>query len=230
MRLLVEHYQGLARSLAIRSARPRDELDDLVQVAMYGLYRAIERFDPDRGVKFSTFGWSTIAGELKRHHRDRTWAVHVPRHLQEVYLRVTATVEELTHELGRPPTIAEIAVRSGDDEGDVLEAFDARHARHTTSLDVPIGDQPTVELPTVDRGLDDVDDRDLLRTLLDRLPDREREVLVLRFFEERSQSDIARRVGCSQMHVSRILSASIERLRQLAGFELSGGLARRRAG
>lgn len=218
---LLERYQGLARSLATRAARPSDELDDLVQVAMLGVLNALERYDPDRGVEFTTFAWATVQGELKRHHRDRGWGVHVPRRLQEAYLRIAAAVDEMSQELGRKPTLTEIADYTDDDEELVIEALEVRWARRPASFDAGIGDsrdrgwEPVVE----ERGFAAVDEHSFLASLLPRLSDREREVVELRFGENLTQAQIAARVGCSQMHVSRILSRALERLREWVDIE-----------
>jgi RNA polymerase sigma-B factor len=221
---LVEQYQGLARALAIKSAGPRDEVDDLVQVAFLGLIRALERFDPNRGFAFSTFAWATISGELKRHHRDHSWDVRVPRSVQESYLRVAAASEALLTELQRPPTIAELAERCGDDETLVIQALEARHARSVRSLDVPVGPEGTasIDVPITDAMPELIDDRDLIQNLLGRLPERDRTIVQRRFFDRWTQAEIAENVGCSQMHVSRLLSHSLARLRQMAELELSG--------
>ncbi len=218
---LVERYQGLARSLAARAAKPSDELDDLIQVAMLGVLNALERYDPDRGVEFTTFAWATVQGELKRHHRDRGWAIHVPRRLQEAYLRVAAAVEELSQELGRQPTIGEIAEYTGDEEDMVIRAIDVRSARRPASIDIRVGDNRDLawEPGAEDRRFATVDEHSLLSALLPRLPDREREVLELRFVQNLTQAQIASRVGYSQMHVSRILSRALERLREWVEIE-----------
>lgn len=221
---LIDHYQGLARSLAVKAAGPRDDLDDLVQVAFLGLVRALERFDPDRGFAFSTFAWATVSGELKRHHRDHTWDVRVPRSVQESYLRVAAASEVLLAELQRPPTVAELSERCGDDEALVIQALDARHARAVRSLDVPVGPDRTgsIDVPTFDATPDAIDDRDLIHNLLGRLPERDRTIVQRRFFDRWTQAEIAEDVGCSQMHVSRLLSHSLARLREMAELELAG--------
>lgn len=218
---LVERYQGLARSLAARAAKPSDELDDLIQVAMLGVLNALERYDPDRGVEFTTFAWATVQGELKRHHRDRGWAIHVPRRLQEAYLRVAAAVEELSQDLGRQPTIGEIAEYTGDEEDMVIRAIDVRSARRPASIDIRVGDHRDLawEPGAEDRRFAAVDEHSLLSALLPRLPEREREVLELRFVENLTQAQIAARVGYSQMHVSRILSRALERLREWVEIE-----------
>ena len=229
---LVDRYQGLARSLALRSAGPRDDVDDLVQVAFVGLLLALERFDPHRGFAFSTFAWATVSGELKRHHRDRTWDLRVSRAVQETYLRVAGATEALTAELQRPPTVAELAERCGDEESLIIQALDATHARVARSLDAPTGPDGsgTIDLPVVDAGPEAVDDRDLVLNLLARLPDRDRAVVQHRFFDRWTQAEIADHVGCSQMHVSRLLSHSLARLREMAQLELSGVSRGGRAG
>lgn len=218
---LLERYQGLARSLAARAAKPSDELDDLIQVAMLGVLNALERYDPDRGVEFTTFAWATVQGELKRHHRDRGWAIHVPRRLQEAYLRVAAAVEELSQDLGRRPTIAEIADYTGDEEDLVIRAIDVRSARRPASIDIRVGDNQDLawEPGAEDRRFAAVDEHSMLAALLPRLPAREREVLGLRFVQNLTQAQIASEVGYSQMHVSRILSRALERLREWVEIE-----------
>ncbi|MBW3613730.1 MAG: sigma-70 family RNA polymerase sigma factor [Actinobacteria bacterium] len=218
---LLQRYQGLARSLAARAAKPSDELDDLIQVAMLGVLNALERYDPDRGVEFTTFAWATVQGELKRHHRDRGWAIHVPRRLQEAYLRVAAAVEELSQDLGRQPTITEIADYTGDEEDLVIRAIDVRSARRPASIDIRVGDSQDLawEPGAEDRRFAAVDEHSLLAALLPRLPAREREVLELRFVQNLTQAQIASEVGYSQMHVSRILSRALERLREWVEIE-----------
>lgn len=213
---LLDAYSGLASALASRMARRREDLEEVTQVAMLGLLRAIDRFDPDRGIRFSTFAWATIKGEIKRHHRDRTWAMHVPRGLQEQYLRTAAAVDELTQELGRSPTIAEIAARTGDGEEAVIDAIEVRHAHSLLSLDAPTGESDEASgfnLGAGDDGLDDVDERDLLSPLMARLDPRSRRILHLRFVEDMTQAEIAADVGLSQMHVSRLLAQSLKQLR-----------------
>jgi RNA polymerase sigma-B factor len=219
--LLLDRYQGLARALATRSARPADDLDDLIQVALLGLLHALERYDPDRGVEFTTFAWATVQGELKRHHRDRGWGIHVPRRLQEAYLRTAAAVDELTQDLGRQPSLDEIAALTGDDVELVIEALEVRSVRSITSFDAGRGEGGDHSL---DPGADDpgfvgIDERSLLAALLPRLADREREVVELRFLHEWTQLQIAERIGCSQMHVSRLLSRALDRLREWVEIE-----------
>jgi RNA polymerase sigma-B factor len=185
---------------------------------MLGLLHAIDRFDPHRGLSFTTFAWSTISGELKRHFRDRTWGLHVPRVLQERYLEVLAAVDELRHEVRRSPTIAEVAERTGLREEDVIEAMDAGGAHRLASLDAPMADGRTAgsTLGGDDDGLRQVEGRELLAKLLPRLSDRDRLILRLRFDDGLSQAEIGERVGLSQMQVSRLLAQSLARLRSWA--------------
>jgi len=230
--LLLERYQGLARALATRSAKPSDDLDDLVQVALLGVLSALERFDPDRNIEFTTFAWATVQGELKRYHRDRGWAIHVPRRLQEAYLRTAAAVEDLHQELGRQPSLGEIAKRTGDEEELVIEALEVQGARRPGSLDARWSDDsgPAWEPGAIDGSFVEVEERSLLSSLLPRLAPREREVLQLRFLEEWTQAQIAERIGCSQMHVSRLLTRALARLREWVEIENLGVVRRPRPG
>ena len=220
---LIEAHLGLAEYLARRFANRGEPLDDLVQVASLGLVKAVERFDPERGLEFTTFATPTIVGELKRHFRDKGWAVRVPRRVQELHLRVTRVVEDLSLELGRSPTIAEIAHRSGTTEDEVLEAMDAGSAYRSASLDAG-GSDPDDErgqglLATLgenDPELARAERRAALGPLISSLPEREQVMLYLRFYEGLTQSEIAKRLGISQMHVSRLLSRSLQQLRELA--------------
>lgn len=218
---LIEAHLGLAEYLARRFSNRGEPLDDLVQVASLGLVKAVERFDPGRGLEFTTFATPTIVGELKRHFRDKGWAVRVPRRVQELHLRVTAVVDELQLELGRTPTVAEIAVRAGTSEDEVIEAVDAGSAYRSTSLDAGRGDDEESpgllgQLGEVDPELIRAERRAGLSPLMAQLPDREQLMLYLRFYEGKTQSEIASRLGISQMHVSRLLSRSLEQLRELA--------------
>ena len=235
--LLLDRYQGLARALALRSATPADELDDLIQVALVGILAALDRYDPDRGVEFTTFAWATVQGELKRHHRDRTWGVRVPRRLQEAYLRTAVAVDDLRQELARQPSLAEISARTGDDEETVIQSIEVRSARQPGSLDArraadtdAAGWEPGVDEPAYGA----VDERSLLGALLPRLSTQEREVVELRFLEEWTQAQIAERLGCSQMQVSRLLARALDRLRSWAEIEeraiVRTPVARRRLG
>lgn len=219
---LVQAHLGLAEYLARRFANRGEPLDDLIQVASLGLVKAVDRFDPSREVEFSTYATHTIVGELKRHFRDRGWAIKAPRRMQELYLRLTGVIASLGQELGRSPTIAELASEVDASEEDVLEALEAGQAYRFASLDAPAGggeaDGETVgsRIGDVDPDLDDVERRATLSPLLARLPPRQRLILQLRFFEGLTQSEIARRLGISQMHVSRLLARSVAQLRAAA--------------
>lgn len=213
---LVHAHVGLAASLAARFSTRNENADDLQQAALVGLLHAIERFDPRRGVQFTTFAWATISGELKRHFRDRTWGVRVPRRLQELYLATAEATDALTHLLGRSPTVPEVAERVGCSEEDVLEALEARTAYRLASIDAPVGDDDNdagMQIGGADDGFGRVEHRAVLERLISRLPARERLIIHLRFNEELTQAEIAERVGVSQMHVSRLLSASLQKLR-----------------
>ncbi len=193
-------------------------------MASLGLVKAVERFDPARGLEFTTFATPTIVGELKRHFRDKGWAVRVPRRVQELHLRVTGVIDDLQLELGRSPTVAEIAVRAGTSEDEVIEAVDAGSAYRSSSLDASRGDDEESpgligQLGDLDPGLARAESRAGLNPLLAELPQREQLMLFLRFYEGKTQSEIAKRLGISQMHVSRLLSRSLDRLRELAQAE-----------
>jgi RNA polymerase sigma-B factor len=217
---LVEAHLGLAEYLARRFANRGEPLDDLVQVASLGLLKAVDRFDPERGVEFSTYATHTVVGELKRHFRDKGWAIRAPRRMQELYLRLGKVVASLGQELGRSPTISELAVETEVSEEEVLEALEAGQAYRFTSLDAPTGDGDGDTLASRlghnDPGLIDAERRATLSPLLSRLPEREQMILQLRFFEGLTQSEIARRLGISQMHVSRLLARSVAQLRTAA--------------
>ena len=218
---LIEAHLGLAEYLARRFANRGEPLDDLVQVASLGLVKAVERFDPERGLEFTTFATPTIVGELKRHFRDKGWAVRVPRRVQELHLRVTRVVEDLSLEFGRSPTIAEIAERSGTTEDEVIEAMDAGSAYRSASLDAGGGDADDerqgllATLGELDPELARAERRAALGPLIASLPEREQVMLYLRFYEGLTQSEIAKRLGISQMHVSRLLSRRLPPLREL---------------
>jgi RNA polymerase sigma-B factor len=192
-----------------------------VQVASYGLLKAVDRFDPDRGVEFSTYATHTIVGEIKRHFRDRAWAIRAPRRMQELYLRLGKVVGTLGQELGRSPTIAELANDLAVSEEEVLEALEAGAAYRFSSLDAPnAADDDTQSLAArlgeEDARFTDADDRATLYPLLVQLPPREQRLIQLRFFEGLTQSEIAARLGISQMHVSRLLARSVAQLRAAA--------------
>jgi RNA polymerase sigma-B factor len=218
---LIEAHLGLAEYLARRFANRGEPLDDLVQVASLGLVKAVERFDPGRGLEFTTFATPTIVGELKRHFRDKGWAVRVPRRVQELHLRVTRVVDDLALEMGRSPTVEEIAKRAGTTEDEVIEAIDAGSAYRSTSLDAGRGDDDDSpgllgQLGAIDPEMASAERRAALGPLIAELPEREQVMLYLRFYEGMTQSEIAKRLGISQMHVSRLLSRSLQRLREVA--------------
>jgi RNA polymerase sigma-B factor len=216
---LVERYLPLARSLALRYQRSSEPLDDLMQVASLGLVKAIDGFDSDRPVAFSSYAVPTILGEIKRHFRDRTWAVRVPRGLQEMSARVDRAIGELSENMLRQPSVAEIAVRLGVDEEDVLEALQAGNAYRSVSFETPrtVGDDDAATLADAvgadEPGFERAECRATLATLLAAISPREQEVLRLRFEEDMTQAEIGARVGVSQMQVSRIIRQAITRLR-----------------
>jgi RNA polymerase sigma-B factor len=223
---ILEAYLPLSYHLAQRFRNRGEPMDDLAQVAALAMVKAIERFDPDRGVRFSTFAVPTIVGELKRHFRDRVWAVRVPRRLKDLRVTMAAEISDLGQVLCRSPTIAEIAERLGVSEEEVIEVVEAGAAFRTESL-TPValdGSDDAADdagwvaaaLAVHDRSADLVDDHDELRRLLDALPERERTIVYLRFFEGLTQSQIATQVGVSQMHVSRLLQRSLIKLREAA--------------
>ena len=217
---LVHDNRGLAERLALRFAGRGQPLDDLRQVAYLGLVLAAGRFDPDRGVAFTTFAHATIAGELKRHFRDHAWHLHVARPVQELYLSVRDAAERLTHELGRTPTPGEVASVLGVPEERVVESLEARSALRVDSLDaVRDGDDDPSwrDRAAVEPGYETVEERSWLVPALSALPERERHILKLRFVDGLPQSAIAARVGISQMHVSRLLARSLRTLRAAAG-------------
>jgi RNA polymerase sigma-B factor len=220
--MLVERFLPLARQLARRYQRPEEPFDDLFQVACLGLINAIDRFDLDRGVAFSSYAVPTIVGEIKRYFRDRTWSVRVPRDLQELTLKVDRTVSELTVRLHREPTVAEIAAAVGVAEEDVLEALEASGAHRAASLDEPrhidddSGDNLADFLGMEECGFACAEDRATIAVLMRALTPRERTVLLLRFAGDLTQAEIGERVGISQMQVSRIIRQAVARLRAYA--------------
>ena len=218
---LIEAHLGLAEYLARRFSNRGEPTDDLVQVASVGLLKAVDRFDPERAVEFSTYATHTIVGELKRHFRDKGWAVRAPRRMQELYLRLGKIVANLSQELGRSPTIQELATEAQVSEEEVLEALEAGQAYRFASLDAPSpGDDDNDSMMSVlgeeDASLVDAEHRAALSPLLSKLPQREQTIIHLRFFEGLTQSEIASRLGISQMHVSRLLARSLAQLRTAA--------------
>jgi RNA polymerase sigma-B factor len=219
---LVSRFLPLARQLARRYQRGGEQLDDLNQVASLGLLKAIDRFDPARQTAFSSFAVPTILGELKRHFRDRGWSVRVPRDLQELAVKLEPTSEALLRELGRAPTLAEIAVRLDTSVELVQEAREAAAAYRAVSLDRPRDDDDDGADPlghavgAEDPGFAVAEDAATVERLMRVLSEREREVLRLRFAEDLTQAEIGARVGVSQMHVSRIIRQAVARLREAA--------------
>ena len=216
---LVAMFQPLAEYFARRFAGRGEPVEDLKQVANIGLLSAIDRFDPAREVRFSTYAAATILGELKRHLRDKAWAIRVPRPLQELGLRMNRVMPQLSQELGRSPTIHELAERLDAAPEDVLEAMDAAQAYSTASLDAPVGEgerSPMETVGGVDPSFELVERWSAIAPAIKDLPERERRVLYLRFFAGMTQSEIADDIGVSQMHVSRILSNTLELLRATA--------------
>jgi RNA polymerase sigma-B factor len=215
---LVKRFLPFARKLALRYIHSREPLDDLVQVASVGLLNAIERFEPGRGKKFTTFAAPTIVGELKRHFRDKGWSVHVPRDLQERALGVSRHTERLSALLGRSPTLNELSEALACSVEQVMEAIDAAHNYHPASLDAPIvhdDDDRSALADTLggeDIGFELAEEREALATSWASLSEVEREVIGLRLVGELTQREISQRIGCSQMHVSRLLRRSMIRL------------------
>jgi RNA polymerase sigma-B factor len=220
---LIESHLGLVEYLARRFAGRGEPLDDLIQVATIGLVKAVDRFDPERGVEFSTYATPTIVGELKRHFRDKGWAVRVPRRLQELNLRLGGVINQLSQELRHSPTVAEIAKAAGATEDEVLEALDSAHAYSLISLDAGSSEEGLSyheQIGGEDEALEALEDRVSVAPLLRKLPPRERRMLHLRFFKGLTQSQIADELGISQMHVSRLLAKTLATLR--AGLEDEG--------
>ena len=217
-RELIERYMPLARSLALRYRRASEPLDDLIQVASIGLVKAVDRWDPDRGLAFSSYAVPTILGELRRYFRDSTWDVRPARDVQELCLAVEEARDELWLELGRSPTVTDLAERVGRAPEEVMEALQASDGRSLRSLDAPVHEEEGGSasagdlIGSADPEYERVEAGATLEQLTSILDDRAREILRLRFEEDMLQSEIAARVGCSQMHVSRILRSSLERL------------------
>lgn len=216
---LVQLHMPLVEYLARRFKGRGEPLDDLVQVASMGLLKAIDRFDPERGVEFSTYATPTIVGELKRYFRDRGWAIRIPRRLQEIGLQLAKVVPKLSQELGRSPTVADIAKRTGLSEEEILEAMNASQAYSLVSLDAPTGEDGSDSMSRLgaeDESLELFEEWSSVAHLLERLPTRERRILYLRFVTGQTQSQIAEQLGISQMHVSRLLAKTLVQLREQA--------------
>ena len=216
---LVQMHLPLVEHLARRFRNRGEPLDDLTQVATIGLIKSVDRFDTERGVEFSTYATPTVIGEIKRHFRDKGWAVRVPRRLQELRLSLTTATAELSQRHGRSPTVHELAEKLGISEEEVLEGLESANAYSTLSLDVSEGgdeDSPAVadSLGSEDEALEGVEYRESLKPLLEQLPAREKRILLLRFFGNMTQSQIADEIGISQMHVSRLLARTLSQLRE----------------
>jgi RNA polymerase sigma-B factor len=215
---MVERYMPLARSLALRYRRASEPLEDLVQVAAMGLLKAVDRWDPDRGLAFSSYAVPTILGEIRRYFRDATWDVRPARDLQELCLSVEEARETLWGALGRSPTVADLAERLGRSPEEIVDALQASEGRTLRSLDAPMLEDDGASASVgemvgeADAGFDRVDAQLTVERLTAVLDPRAREILRLRFHEDMLQSEVAERVGCSQMHVSRIIRASLDRL------------------
>src|SRR5437763_15277038 len=218
---LIEQYMSLVRSLARRYAYRGEQLEDLVQIGAIGLIKAIDRFDLDRGVELTTYATPNIIGEIKRHFRDKGWSVRVPRGLQELNVQLSRLMEQLTVQLGRSPTIPELAKASGSTEEEVLEALESGRAYSSLSLSSGGGGgdgdddlDPLESIGTEAHQYEVSEDRAVLAPGFKALDERERRILQLRFFDGLTQSQIAQEVGISQMHVSRLIRRSLEKIRE----------------
>lgn len=213
---LIERHLPLVTFMARKFADRSEPLDDLIQVGTIGLIKAIDRFEISKGFEFSTFATPTIVGEIKRHFRDKTWAVRVPRRLQELGASVTKVTNELTQKLDRSPTPKEIAKHLGITVDEVAEALESNSAYSTISLDITSDTSTSIRdtFGALDEALEGVEYRESLKPLLAQLEDREKRILQMRFFENLSQSQIATELGISQMHVSRILNKVLSHLRE----------------
>ena len=213
---LIERHLPLVTFMARKFADRGEPLDDLIQVGTIGLIKAIDRFEISKGFEFSTFATPTIVGEIKRHFRDKTWAVRVPRRLQELGASVTKAINELTQKLDRSPTPKEIAKHLGITVDEVAEALESNSAYSTISLDITSDTSTSIRdtFGALDEALEGVEYRESLKPLLAQLEDREKRILQMRFFENLSQSQIATELGISQMHVSRILNKVLSHLRE----------------
>ncbi len=216
---LVRLHLPLVEHFARRFLNRGEPFDDLLQVGTIGLIKAIDRFDLERGVEFSTYASPTIVGEIKRHFRDRGWAIRVPRRLQELRITITTATAELTQDLGRSPTVSELALRVGVSDEEILEGLESANAYSTLSLDAPdSGDDSALSMIDVigeeDEALAHVENRETIKPLLEALDPRDKHILTLRFFRGMTQSQIAAEIGISQMHVSRLLARTLAELRE----------------
>jgi RNA polymerase sigma-B factor len=216
---LIEMYLPLAEYLARRFRNRGEQLDDLTQVANLGLIKSVDGYDVSRGAAFTSYAIPMIVGELKRHFRDKGWDVRVPRRLQELRLEITKATSDLAQQLGRSPTVADLASHLSVSEEEIIEGLDSSHAYRALSLHAPVaGEEATTELVDllgdVDRDMENVEDREALRPLIAKLPVREQKIIAMRFFGNMTQSQIAAELGISQMHVSRLLSHALGVLRE----------------
>lgn len=225
--LLVLHHQRLVRSIATRFLGAGEALEDLIQVGNIGLINALDRYNPAQGTRFSTYATPTILGEIKRHFRDKAVGIKVPRWLQELHHATRKASQALTQELGRLPTIGEIAERLGVSEEEVVEALESGEASNLISLDTHLESHGTIDSASlldlvgrVDKTLHDFETYGDLRTAIEALGPREREVIALRFFDEMSQAKIAKKLNISQMHVSRLQQRALKRLREMLSDEI----------
>ena len=218
----IEAFLPLSKSLARRYHRGEEPLDDLEQVAAVGLLKAIDAFDPDRGSAFASFAVPTIVGELRRHFRDKGWAIRVPRDLQELALNVQKTTTTLSTQLGRQPTVAELSELLGRSDEEVLEAREALRAMRPASLDQPTSssadedDVPLTRFGSIDPEFQRCEDATTLGQLAADLPERERRILALRYGSDLTQTEIGEQLGISQMHVSRLLRRTLDELERRA--------------
>ena len=232
---LVHLHLPLVEHFARRFLNRGEPFDDLLQVGTIGLIKAIDRFDTGRGVEFSTYATPTIVGEIKRHFRDRGWAIRVPRRLQELRLAISSASAELLQELGRSPTVSEVAARLEVSEEALIEGLESANAYSTLSLDAPDSSEDSAvrmidTLGEDDAALEHVENRETIKPLLAQLDPREKHILTLRFFRGMTQSQIAQEIGVSQMHVSRLLARTLARLREsLEDGSADGGTADRTA-
>jgi RNA polymerase sigma-B factor len=216
---IIELYVPLAQYLARRFRNRGEQLDDLIQVANLGLIKSVDGFDPVRGAAFTSYAIPMIVGELKRHFRDKGWDIRVPRRLQELRLEITKASSDLAQQLGRSPTVADLAAHLEVSDEEIIEGIDAAHAYRALSLSAPVsGDESTTELVDmlgdIDQDMENVEDREALRPLIAKLPPREQKIIAMRFFGNMTQSQIAAELGISQMHVSRLLSHALGALRE----------------
>ncbi|MGK5685082.1 RNA polymerase sigma factor SigF [Actinoplanes sp. URMC 104] len=217
----IEAWLPMAHHLARRYTGRGEPTDDLVQVAVVGLIKSVDRYEPGHGVEFAGFAVPTILGEIKRHFRDRTWSIRVPRRLQELRMRITAANTELTQQMHRAPTMAEVAAHLEVTEEEVIEGLEGARAYQATSLSTPVGDEGNMELGDTlgaeDNGYELAEFRAALPPAVATLTPREQQIIALRFYGNQTQNQIAEKLGISQMHVSRLLAGSLAKLRKHMG-------------